>query len=80
MSLLTLKWLAGFCLVLIIGCGDAGPEKTIVTVYSPHGKPILPEFEKLFETAHPTMDVQWLDMGSQDVLIDRVMSLVFPNP
>ncbi|MEE2993075.1 MAG: extracellular solute-binding protein [Gemmatimonadota bacterium] len=73
MSLLTLKWLAVFCLVLIIGCGDAGPEKTIVTVYSPHGKPILPEFEKLFETAHPTIDVQWLDMGSQDVL-DRVRS------
>lgn len=61
------------CLFILVGCGGSGPEKTIVTVYSPHGKPILPEFEKLFEAAYPTIDVQWLDMGAQDVL-DRVRS------
>ena len=44
-----------------------------MTVYSPHGKPILPEFEKLFEAVHPDVDIRWLDMGSQDVL-DRVRS------
>lgn len=73
MFVLRLKCLVVLCLTFFIGCADTGPEKTIVTVYSPHGKPILPEFENLFEAAHPTIDVQWLDMGSQDVL-DRVRS------
>jgi iron(III) transport system substrate-binding protein len=61
------------CFALMAGCGGAGSEKTVVTVYSPHGKPILPDFEKLFEAAYPDIDVQWLDMGAQDVL-DRVRS------
>ena len=59
--------------ILAWGCGGGDPDKRVVTVYSPHGKPILPEFEKLFEAAHPDVDVRWLDMGSQDVL-DRVRS------
>ena len=58
---------------LVWGCGGGDPDKRIVTVYSPHGKPILPDFEKLFEAVHPDVDVRWLDMGSQDVL-DRVRS------
>ena len=57
--------------ILAWGCGGGDPDRRVVTVYSPHGKPILPEFEKLFEAAHPDVDVRWLDMGSQDVL-DRV--------
>ncbi|MBI4639229.1 MAG: extracellular solute-binding protein [Candidatus Tectomicrobia bacterium] len=44
-----------------------------VVVYSPHGKDILAEFEKFFEESYPGVDVQWLDMGSQDVL-DRIRS------
>jgi len=60
-------------MALFAGCGGETPQKSVVTVYSPHGKPILPEFEKLFETAHSDIDVQWLDMGAQDVL-DRVRS------
>ncbi|HYR84694.1 MAG TPA: hypothetical protein VE422_11510 [Terriglobia bacterium] len=41
--------------------------KTTLIVYSPHGKELLTEFEKRFETVHPDIDVRWLDMGSQDV-------------
>lgn len=44
-----------------------------VVVYSPHGKDIEGEFEKLFEEKYPGVDVQILDMGSQQVL-DRVRS------
>ncbi|MBA4494562.1 extracellular solute-binding protein [Paenactinomyces guangxiensis] len=49
-----------------------GLEEKVV-IYSPHGKDILQDFEKMFEKEHPDTDVQWLDMGSQEVL-DRVRS------
>ena len=54
------------------GCA-AGEDRTSLVVYSPHGKDLLQYFEKGFEAANPTVDVQWVDMGSQDVL-DRLRS------
>jgi len=47
-------------------------EETVV-VYSPHGVDLLGAMEKRFEQAYPNVDVQWLDMGSQEVL-DRIRS------
>ncbi|AZB44630.1 extracellular solute-binding protein [Bacillus sp. FJAT-42376] len=44
-----------------------------VVIYSPHGKDILQEFEEKFEAENPNVDVEWLDIGSQEVL-DRVRS------
>ncbi|KMY50959.1 extracellular solute-binding protein [Peribacillus loiseleuriae] len=43
-----------------------------IVVYSPHGKDILSKFEKQFEEKY-NIDVEWLDMGSQEIL-DRVRS------
>lgn len=59
-------WLA----VWLAACGEAGD---VLTVYSPHGPEQLEIFEKRFEAVHPEVDLQWLDMGSQEVL-DRVRS------
>ena len=56
-------------LIYITGC--SGNNKKKLVVYSPHGKEMLTEFEKQFEALHPDTDVQWLDMGSQEVF-DRV--------
>ncbi len=53
-------------------------NRTILTVYSPHGKELLDYLEQGFEKAHPEIDVQWVDMGSQEVL-DRVRA-EGPNP
>ena len=53
-------------------------HRTVLTVYSPHGKELLEYFEKGFENAHPDIDVQWVDMGSQEVL-ERVRAEK-PNP
>lgn len=57
---------------------DGGPapaagtaERTKVVVYSPHGREMLEPFEQRFEQAHPEYDMEWLDMGSQEVL-DRL--------
>ena len=49
---------------LAAACGD-GRERLLV--YSPHGKEMLSAYEEAFEAEHPDVDVQWLDMGSQDV-------------
>lgn len=52
--------------------GKAKDLEDKIVVYSPHGKDILGQFEKLFEDKYG-IDVEWLDMGSQEVL-DRVRS------
>jgi iron(III) transport system substrate-binding protein len=53
-----------------VSCGERGP---VLTVYSPHGRDQLVLFEERFEALHPGVDLQWVDMGSQEVL-DRVRS------
>lgn len=54
----------------MLACGgDSG--KTVLTIYSPHGKDLLQYYEQAFERADSTVDVQWVDMGSQEVL-DRL--------
>ena len=53
----------------LTGCSPGSKEPLIV--YSPHGKEMLTAFEHAYEEAHPSVDVQWLDMGSQDVY-DRI--------
>lgn len=54
---------------MLTGCGGDG--RTVLTVYSPHGKDMLEYYEQEFERAHANVDVQWVDMGSQEVL-DRL--------
>ena len=56
-------------LALTAAC--SGDGRTVLTIYSPHGKDLLEYYEKGFEATHPTIDVQWVDMGSQEVL-DRL--------
>jgi iron(III) transport system substrate-binding protein len=57
--------------LLISAC--SGDGRTPLVIYSPHGRELLQEFETRFEQAHPSVDVQWLDLGSQAVL-DRLRS------
>ncbi|MDR4928150.1 MULTISPECIES: extracellular solute-binding protein [Peribacillus] len=52
--------------------GEKGELEDKIVVYSPHGKDILSKFEKQFEDEYG-VDVEWLDMGSQEIL-DRVRS------
>jgi iron(III) transport system substrate-binding protein len=58
-------------LLVLAGCGGDGRE--VLIVYSPHGSDLLRAIESRFEALHPEVDVQWLDMGSQEVL-DRLRS------
>jgi len=59
--------------IIALGACSSGPSRTPLVVYSPHGKDLLQYYEQGFERAHPDVDVQWVDMGSQDVL-DRLRS------
>jgi iron(III) transport system substrate-binding protein len=51
----------------IVAC-SGGDGRTVVTVYSPHDTELLGYYEQEFETANPDVDVQWLDLGSQEIL------------
>jgi iron(III) transport system substrate-binding protein len=55
---------------VLLACGG-GSGRTVLTVYSPHGKDLLQHYEQAFERTDSTVDVQWVDMGSQEVL-DRL--------
>ena len=61
---------AALAALTLAGCAESGP---ILTVYSPHGKEQLVLFEERFEALHSGVDLQWVDMGSQEVL-DRIRS------
>jgi iron(III) transport system substrate-binding protein len=61
-----LRTLLGAWLALGACTNDGG--RTVVTVYSPHDKALLSYYETEFERANPDIDVQWLDLGSQEIL------------
>lgn len=52
-------------------CGGERDGRTPLLVYSPHGKEMLQAYEDAFEAADSTVDVQWIDLGSQEAY-DRV--------
>jgi len=56
--------------VFFAACSDR-PQKQRVVVYTPHGKELLRAYEEAFETKHPDVDIQWIDMGTQQVF-DRI--------
>jgi len=59
-------------MAIAVGLGSCVRDnRTVLTVYSPHGPELLGYFEAAFEHAHPSVDVQWVDMGSQEIL-DRL--------
>lgn len=60
-------------LILHAGLAACGDGREALIVYSPHGPDLLTAFEERFEAQHPEIDVQWIDMGSQEVL-DRLRS------
>lgn len=57
---------------LLASCGGDGGRE-VLTIYSPHGREMLQAFEKKYEALHPDVDVQFMDMGSQEIL-DRLRS------
>jgi len=72
-SLRPLRRLPALLLAASIVASCGGDGRTPLVVYSPHGRDLLELFEKDFERANPSIDLRYLDMGSQEVY-DRVRS------
>ena len=51
----------------VVGCNDNG-GRTVLTVYSPHGRRLLEHYEKAFENENPDVDVRWIALGSNEIL------------
>src|SRR5258705_460699 len=56
-------------LVGAISCGRT-PQASLL-IYTPHGQDLLKDFVGRYKQAHPDVEVQFLDMGSREIL-DRV--------
>jgi len=52
-----------------MACGR--DSRTVLLVYSPHGKDLLQDVQRGFEREYPQVNLQWDDMGSAEVL-DRI--------
>jgi iron(III) transport system substrate-binding protein len=61
--------IVGFAL-LVSSCSD-GRNRQRVVVYTPHGKELLRAYEREFEAVNPDVDIQWIDMGAQQIY-DRI--------
>ena len=58
-----MRRIALLALAAAAATGCSSDKRTVLTVYSPHGPELLKYFEDGFEKAHPSIDVQWVDMG-----------------
>ncbi len=58
-------------LIALSATGCSNPGGRSLVIYSPHGKEMLRAAEAAFESAHPDVDVQWIDMGGQNAY-DRI--------
>lgn len=65
-----LRQLLAIATLLLAGCGDGRSQ---LVLYSPHGRDLLSLLETEYEKLNPTVNVQWLDMGSQEIY-DRIRS------
>src|SRR3954466_11898830 len=54
---------------LALSCTSSGtqPRKTLL-IYTPHGQDLLKDFVARYKQAHADVDVQFLDMGAQEIL------------
>jgi iron(III) transport system substrate-binding protein len=56
-------------LVLPLACRSSGTsEGKSLLIYTPHGQDLLKDFVGRYKQAHPEVNVQFLDMGSREVL------------
>ena len=54
---------------LLFSCNrGSGPGKRKLLIYTPHGQDLLKESIARFQAVHPEVEVQFLDMGSREVL------------
>ena len=53
---------------LLFSCRPGAGSKNRLLIYTPHGQDLLKDFATRYKQQHPEVDVQFLDMGSREVL------------
>jgi iron(III) transport system substrate-binding protein len=65
----TAKTLILLFIALLLACRSSNaPQGKTLLIYTPHGQDMLRDFAARYKQAHPEVDVQFLDMGSREVL------------
>ncbi len=59
---------AFIALVLLLSCHRGGGNSSRLLIYTPHGQDLLKDFIARYKQHYPEADVQFLDMGSRQVL------------
>jgi iron(III) transport system substrate-binding protein len=55
-------------IVLLLSCRPGSNNKNHLLIYTPHGQDLLKDFVARYKQQHPDVDVQFLDMGSRQIL------------
>jgi iron(III) transport system substrate-binding protein len=55
-------------LVFVSSCRQGSGNTKRLLIYTPHGQDLLRDFAARYKQQHPDVDVQFLDMGSREVL------------
>ena len=53
---------------LLLSCRSGSSNKNRLLIYTPHGQDLLKDFVARYNQQHPDVEVQFLDMGSRQVL------------
>ena len=53
---------------LLFSCNRGGSPSHKLLIYTPHGQDLLRDFIAQYKTLHPDVEVQFLDMGSREIL------------
>src|SRR5436189_266819 len=53
---------------LFLSCNRGGVASHKLLIYTPHGQDLLSDFIAQYKKVHPEVDVQFLDMGSREIL------------
>ena len=64
-----LFYLAAICVsASLFSCNRAGSRSRKLLIYTPHGQDLLRDSVTRYQAIHPGVDVQFLDMGSREIL------------
>ena len=53
---------------LVLACAPGSKEGRRLLIYTPHGNDMLKDFVARYKQQHPEVGIQFLDMGSQEIL------------
>ena len=53
---------------LLLSCNHSGPNSHRLLIYTPHGQDLLRDFIALYKERYTDVDIQFLDMGSREIL------------